>query len=94
MDPPAVQPIQVGAQQLGVALVVLDMAMLIGPDEPAVAAAIPEGRAILETLGAEPLLTLLSAADQLRDAPDVPIPASVPAPGISTSPSTSRSDES
>lgn len=76
-----------------VALVVLDMAILIGPGEPAVAAAIPEGRAILESLGAEPLLARLCEAEESWDAPDVLIPASVPAPDSSTSPGASHTDE-
>jgi tetratricopeptide (TPR) repeat protein len=44
-----------------VALTVLDMAALIGPDEPAVRAAIPEGREILVGLGARPLIERLDA---------------------------------
>ena len=39
-----------------VALTILDMATLIGPDEPAVRSSIPEGREILESLGARPLI--------------------------------------
>jgi class 3 adenylate cyclase/tetratricopeptide (TPR) repeat protein len=42
-----------------VALTILDMAALIGPAEPAVRAAIPEGREILESLGARPLIERL-----------------------------------
>ena len=53
-----------------VALVVLDMALLLGPGEPAVAAVIPEGRAILESLGAEPLLARLTAAEESASASD------------------------
>ncbi len=44
-----------------VALTVLDMAALIGPDEPAVRAAIPEGREILVGLGAHSLVERLDA---------------------------------
>ena len=46
-----------------VALTVLDMAALIGPDEPAVRAAIPEGREILVSLGAQTLLERLDALE-------------------------------
>ena len=44
-----------------VALTILDMAALIGPAEPAVRSAIPEGREILESLGARPLVERLDA---------------------------------
>ena len=43
------------------ALTILDMAVLIGPDEPAVRGAIPECREILESLGARRLLERLDA---------------------------------
>ena len=46
-----------------VALTILDMAVLIGPDEPAVRASIPEGREILESLGARILLERLDALE-------------------------------
>jgi class 3 adenylate cyclase/tetratricopeptide (TPR) repeat protein len=46
-----------------VALVILDMAVLIGPADPAVRALIPEGRKILEELGAVPLLARLDVAE-------------------------------
>ena len=75
-----------------VALVVLDMATLIGPGEPAVAAAIPEGRAILESLGAEPLLARLRAAEESWAASDARVPASAPSSGMSTPPSTPGAD--
>ena len=54
-----------------VALTILDMAALIGPAEPAVGSAIPEGREILESLGARPLIERLDAlaADRVRVAP-------------------------
>ena len=42
-----------------VALTILDMAALVGPAEPAVRSAIPEGREILEGLGARPLVEQL-----------------------------------
>jgi hypothetical protein len=45
------------------ALTVLDMAVLIGLGEPAVRAAIPEGREILRSLGALTLLERLDALD-------------------------------
>ncbi len=76
-----------------VALVVLDMALLIGPGEPAVAAAIPEGRAILESLGAEPLLARLRAAEKSWDRSTARIPAGGPAPATRTSPSPPHSDD-
>ena len=44
-----------------VALTILDMATLIGPDEPAVRSSIPEAREILESLGARLLLERLDA---------------------------------
>jgi len=44
-----------------VALTILDMATLIGADEPAVRSAIPEGREILESLGARLLIERLDA---------------------------------
>ena len=44
-----------------VALTILDMAALIGTDEPAVRSVIPEGREILESLGARPLVERLDA---------------------------------
>jgi hypothetical protein len=44
-----------------VALTVLDMVALIGPDDPAVRAAIPEGREIFESLGARLLVERLDA---------------------------------
>ena len=51
-----------------VALTILDMAALIGTDEPAVRSAIPEGREILVSLGARPLVerldTLVSAGER------------------------------
>ena len=50
-----------------VALTILDMAVLIGPGEPAVRASIPEGREILESLGARPLLDRLDAVTSSAD---------------------------
>jgi hypothetical protein len=44
------------------ALAVFDMVVLLGPDEPAVASAIPEARAILVELGATALLERFEAA--------------------------------
>ena len=44
-----------------VALTILDMAALIGTDEPAVRSVIPEGREILVSLGARPLVERLDA---------------------------------
>ena len=44
-----------------VALTILDMAMLIGPEEPAVRSVLPEAREILESLGATLLLDRLDA---------------------------------
>ncbi len=44
-----------------VALTIFDMARLIGPDEPAVNASIPEAREILESLEARPLIERLDA---------------------------------
>ena len=44
-----------------VALTILDMVTLIGPDEPAVRSSIPEGREILESLGARLLIERLDA---------------------------------
>ena len=56
-----------GYRELGcrfdVALTILDMAALIGLDEPAVRSAIPEGRDILESLGAQTLLERLDALE-------------------------------
>ena len=54
-----------------VALTIFDMAALIGPGEPAVRSAIPEGREILESLGARPLVERLDSlvADSGRDTP-------------------------
>jgi tetratricopeptide (TPR) repeat protein len=46
-----------------VALTIFDMAALIGPHEPAVRAAIPEGREILEALGAQTLLDRLDEVE-------------------------------
>ena len=43
------------------ALVVLDMALVLGPDSPLVQARVPEARAILERLGAEPYLERLES---------------------------------
>ena len=44
-----------------VALTILDMAALVGTDEPAVRSLIPEGRDILVSLGARPLIERLDA---------------------------------
>ncbi|MFL5678160.1 MAG: AAA family ATPase [Chloroflexota bacterium] len=56
-----------------VALTVLDMASLIGPDDPAVRSVLPEGREILESLGARLLIERLDAVD--RDGrPERPTP--------------------
>jgi hypothetical protein len=44
------------------ALAVVDMAMTLGPDEPALVAAVPAARTILERLGAKAIL------DRLEDA--------------------------
>ena len=56
----ALAPLPLGPRRLpragcrfDVALTILDMAVLIGPDEPAVRSSIPEGREILESLGAQ-----------------------------------------
>jgi tetratricopeptide (TPR) repeat protein len=58
------------------ALTVLDMAALIGTDEPAVRAAIPEGREILVALGAHPLVERLDAlAGEGQRPPSSPSPA-------------------
>ena len=65
---------------------------LIGPGEPAVAAAIPEGRAILESLGAEPLLARLRAAEESWAASDAHVPASAPSSGMGTPPSAPGAD--
>ena len=56
------------------------------------AAAISEGRAILESLGAEPLLARLSAAEESA-ASDARIRSAVAAPGASTSQSTAITDD-
>ena len=61
-----------------VALAVLDMAALIGPDEPAVRAAIPEGREILVSLGAQTLLERLDALESIHVASTQPTRSSVP----------------
>jgi len=53
-----------------VALVILDMTVLIGPGEPAVGALIPDGRAILEDLGARSLVARLDAAESSASRPD------------------------
>ena len=58
-----------------VALLILDMTVLIGPGEPAVAALIPEGRAILEDLGAGSLIARLNAAEASASRPDGRAPA-------------------
>ncbi|HEY4189421.1 MAG TPA: hypothetical protein VGM28_03290, partial [Candidatus Limnocylindrales bacterium] len=69
-----------------VALTVLDMAALIGTDEPAVRAAIPEGREILVGLGAQPLVERLDALAGERGRPsmseDQPSSASVASSGM------------
>jgi class 3 adenylate cyclase/tetratricopeptide (TPR) repeat protein len=59
-----------------VALTILDMAALLGPDEPGVRALIPEGREILVGLGAHPLVERL---DALAGDGDGPTPAARPA---------------
>ncbi|HEV8403621.1 MAG TPA: hypothetical protein VGQ31_11360, partial [Candidatus Limnocylindrales bacterium] len=54
-----------------VALTILDMAALLGPDEPGVRALIPEGREILVGLGAHPLVERLDALAGERDRPSM-----------------------
>jgi hypothetical protein len=48
------------------ALAVVDMAMTLGPDEPAVVAAAPAARTILERLGAKAILDRLDGAMSQR----------------------------
>ena len=55
------------------ALVVLDMALVLGPDSPLVQARVPEARAIFERLGAKPYLERL---DSLLTASSTPPAAS------------------
>jgi hypothetical protein len=43
-------------------MAVFDMATFLGPDDPAVASVLEEGRGILEDLKAKPLLDLLAKA--------------------------------
>ncbi len=56
-----------------VALTILDMATLIGIDEPAVRTSVPEAREILESLGAQLLIERLDARAQ-RDVGPTPSP--------------------
>jgi tetratricopeptide (TPR) repeat protein len=72
-----------------VALVILDMAVLIGAGEPAVRAVIPEGRAILEELGALSLVARLDAAEAASSQPDAQAAATEPSRDSAASPTVS-----
>ncbi|HUG30110.1 MAG TPA: adenylate/guanylate cyclase domain-containing protein [Candidatus Limnocylindria bacterium] len=54
--------------RFSLAMAVLDMAVLLGPDDPAVHSVIDEGRAILTELGARPLLARLDALGAVKRA--------------------------
>ncbi len=75
-----------------VALVILDMAVLIGAAEPAVRAVIPEGRAILEELGALSLVARLDAAEASSAQSDARAAATEPAHNSGASPTASTAD--
>jgi hypothetical protein len=68
-----------------VALTILDMATLIGPDEPAVRASIPEGREIFESLAARSLGVRLDALAEGRRPATGQASATKPSPGIERS---------
>ena len=55
--------------RFSLAMAILDMAKLLGPDDPAVRSVIDEGRAILEELGARPLLAQLDDLERGATAP-------------------------
>jgi len=61
-----------GGCRFDVGLTILDMAVLIGPDEPAVRSSIPEAREILEGLGATSLVERLDPLDGQGAAPRSP----------------------